>query len=308
MVKFMKKLPAGTLLVPMLISALLATVWPDLLHIGGITEDFLGGRSINFIVGMLTFSSGLNIDFDSFKKILKRHGSIMLVKLVLVTVLSLLYARFFGQGGILGISAVAFTVAMVSMNPAMYISLVDDFGTEVDKAAFGFTGLFSIPVIPVLIYSFNGQGAVDWMPIISTIVPLVLGIILGNMDTDFRDLFGGSVAILLPILGWNMGQGMNLITALQAGFSGVALGVLYYLFMSVLVIFDTRVLKNDGIAPMAMNSVAALSTSIPAILAQSIPELQQYVPNAIAQILMVNLISVFVTPMIIRKLAEAKSK
>lgn len=304
MVKFMKKLPAGTLLVPMLVSALLHTIWPELFHIGGITEDFLGGRSINFIVGMLTFSSGLIIDMTSFKTMLKRHGVIMLVKLILVVLVSLLYAKLFGQQGILGISAVAFTVAMVSMNPAMYISLVDDFGTEVDKAAFAFTGLFSIPVIPVLIYSFNGQGTVDWMPILSTILPLLLGIILGNLDPDFRDLFGGTVVILLPLLGWNMGQGMNLITAFQAGFSGIVLGILYYVFTSSIVIFDQKVLKNDGIAPMAMNSVAALSTSIPAILAQSIPELQPYVPNAIAQILMVNLITVFVTPMIIRKMSE----
>ena len=304
MVKFMKKLPAGTLLVPMLLSALLHTLWPELFHIGGITEDFLGGRSINFIVGMLTFSSGLIIDLNSFKTILKRHGVLMLLKLILVVPISLLYGHFFGQGGILGISAVAFTVAMVSMNPAMYISLVDDFGTEVDKAAFAFTGLFSITVIPVLMYSFGGQGAVDWMPIISTVIPLILGIILGNLDPDFRDLFGGAVVMLLPILGWNMGQGMNLITAFQAGVSGIILGVLYYVFTSIFVIFDKKVLKNDGVASMAMNSVAALSTSIPAIIAQSIPELQQYVPNAIAQILMVNLITVFVTPMVIRRLVD----
>lgn len=304
MVKFMKKLPAGTLLVPMLLSALLHTLWPDLLHIGGITEDFLGGRGVNFIVGMLTFSSGLIIDLKSFKTMLKRHGVLMLVKLVLVVLVSLLYAKVFGQAGVLGISAVAFTVAMVSMNPAMYISLVDDFGEEVDKAAFAFTGLFSIPVIPVLIYSFSGQGAVDWMPILSTIFPLLLGIIIGNLDPDFRELFDGTVVILIPMLGWSMGQGMNLIIALQAGFSGIVLGVLYYIFTSSLVIFDKRVLKNDGVAAMAMNSVAALSTSIPAILAQSIPELQQYVPSAVAQILMVNLITVFVTPAIIRKMAE----
>lgn len=304
MVKFMKKIPAGTLLVPMLLSALLHTLWPELLHIGGITEDFLGGRSINFIVGMLTFSSGLIIDLNSFKTILKRHGLLMLLKLILVVPLSLLYGQFFGQAGILGISAVAFTVAMVSMNPAMYISLVDDFGTEVDKAAFAFTGLFSIPVIPVLIYSFGGQGAIDWMPIISTIIPLLLGIILGNLDPDFRDLFGGAVVMLLPILGWNMGQGMNLITAFQAGFSGILLGVFYYVFTSIFVIFDKKVLKNDGVASMAMNSVAALSTSIPAIIALSIPELQQYVPTAIAQILMVNLITVFVTPMVVRKFSD----
>ena len=42
MLKFMQKIPAGTLIVPMLISALLATFWPTLFHIGGITQDFLG--------------------------------------------------------------------------------------------------------------------------------------------------------------------------------------------------------------------------------------------------------------------------
>lgn len=304
MVKFMKRLPAGTLLIPMLLSALLHTLWPELFHIGGITEGFLGPGSVNFIVGMLTFASGLIIDLKSFKTMLKRHGLLMLVKLALVVPISLLYVFFFGQAGVLGISAVAFIVAMVSMNPAMYISLVDDFGEEVDKAAFAFTGLFSIPVIPVLIYSFNGQGTVDWMPIMSTIFPLILGIVLGNLDPGFRKLFGGTVTILLPMLGWSMGQSMNLVTAFQAGFSGVVLAILYYIFTSSLVIFDKRVLKNDGVAAMAMNSVAALSTSIPAVIALSIPELQQYVPTAVAQILMVNLISVFVTPAIIRKLAN----
>lgn len=304
MLKFMQKIPAGTLIVPMLISALLATFWPTLFHIGGITQDFLGGFSTNFIVGMLTFSSGLNIDLDSFKKILKRQGLIMLLKLGITVGLSLLYVELFGQSGILGISAVAFTVVIVSMNPALYISLVKDFGTEIDKAAFGFTGLFSIPVIPVLIFSFGGQGSVNWLPILSTILPLIIGIVLGNLDPDLRGYFGGTVAILLPLLGWNMGQSMNLVTALQAGVSGIVLGLFYYVFTSVLVVFDKRILKNDGVAAMAMNAVAALSTSIPAVLAQSNPELQQYVPTAVAQILMVSLISVFVTPMIIRKLTK----
>ena len=252
---------------------------------------------------MLTFSSGLNIDLDSFKKILKRQGLIMLLKLGIAVGLSLLYVELFGQSGILGISAVAFTVVIVSMNPALYISLVEDFGTEIDKAAFGFTGLFSIPVIPVLIFSLGGQAPVNWLPML-TILPLIIGIVLGNLDPDLRGYFGGTVVILLPLLGWNMGQSMNLVTALQAGVSGIVLGLFYYVFTSVLVVFDKRILKNDGVAAMAMNAVAALSTSIPAVLAQSNPELQQYVPTAVAQILMVSLISVFVTPMIIRKLTK----
>lgn len=306
MVKFMKKLPAGTLLVPMMLSALLHTIWPDLFRIGGITEQFLGGGAVSFIVGMLTFSSGLGIDLESLKKVIKRQGVLMLVKLLVAVGLSILYAAIFGQGGIFGISALAFTVVMVSMNPAMYISLIDDFGTEVDKAAFGFTGLFSIPVIPVMIYSFGGDGAMDWMPIISTIAPLILGIVLGNLDHDFRGLFDGTVVILLPMLGWSMGQSMNLVDALQAGVSGVILAVFYYLAMASLYVTDTRLLKNDGVAALSMTSVAALSTSIPAIVAFTNPELIPYVPSAVAQILMVSLISVFVTPVIMRRTVENK--
>lgn len=303
MVKFMKKVPAGTLLVPMILSAILHTFWPNLFFIGGVTEEFLGGGGTNFIIGMLTFASGLGIDLSSVKSLLKRHGTIMLAKILVAVILSLLYRQIFGEAGIFGISAVAFVVAMVSMNPALYISLVDDFGTDLDKAAFGFTGIFSIPVIPVMIYSIGGQGEIDWLPIASTLIPLILGIVLGNLDPEFNDLFDGTIRVLLPVLGWAMGQSVNLIDAFQAGLSGILLAILYYVFMSSLVVTDKYLLKNDGIPAMAMNSVAALSTATPAIIAVSNPEVAPFVSSAIAQILMANLISVVVTPAIVTKMA-----
>lgn len=304
----MKKIPAGTLLVPMIISALLHTFWPNLILIGGVTEDFLGGGGTNFIIGMLTFASGLGIDLKSLQTIVKRHGVIMFSKLVVAVGLSLLFRQFFGEAGIFGISAVAFIVVMVSMNPALYISLVDDFGTDLDKAAFGFTGIFSIPVIPVMIYSIGGQGNIEWLPIASTLIPLILGIVLGNLDPDFNKLFDGTITVLLPLLGWAMGQSMNLIDAFQAGLSGVLLVVFFYVFMTSIVATDKYLLKNDGIPAMAMNSVAALSTATPAIIAATNPDVAPYVSNAIAQILMCNLISVVVTPMIVTKMADRKNE
>lgn len=307
MVKFMKKIPAGTLLVPMILSAILHTFWPNLILIGGVTEEFLGGGGTNFMIGMLTFASGLGIDLKSLKTIVKRHGVIMFVKLLVAVGLAILFREFFGEAGVLGISAVAFTVAMVSMNPALYISLVDDFGTELDKAAFGFTGIFSIPIIPVMIYSIGGQGNIEWMPIVSTLIPLILGIILGNIDPDFNTLFKGTVKVLLPVLGWAMGQSMNLFDAFQAGLSGILLAVLYYVFMSSIVGTDKYLLKNDGVPAMAMNSVAALSTATPAIIAATNPDVAPFVSGAIAQILMCNLISVVVTPAIVKKLAGGKN-
>lgn len=221
MLRFMRKIPAGTLIVPMLVSALINTFWPDLFQIGGITEGFLGGGGTSFIMGMLTFVSGLAIDLKKSDEILKHHGVLILVKLILAVGLSFLYISLFGQEGILGMSALAFTVVIVSVNSSLYISLAGEYGTKLDQAAFAFVGLFSIPVIPVMIYSVGGAGNIEWGPILSTLVPLVLGIILGALEPGFKDFFSGAIAILLPFLGWSMGQSMNLFDGLKAGFSGI---------------------------------------------------------------------------------------
>lgn len=50
-----------------------------------------------------------------------------------------------------------------------------DYGDDVDETAFGLTGLFSIPALPVVAFAFSGQGGVDWAPILSPIIPLLLG-------------------------------------------------------------------------------------------------------------------------------------
>lgn len=305
MLKLMKKIPAGTLIVPMLLSALINTFWSGLFQMGGITEGFLGGQGNNFIMGMLTFVSGLGIDLRKSKDILKHHGVLILVKLILSVGLSFLYIYLFGQEGTLGMSALAFTVIIVSVNSSLYISLSDDYGSELDRAAFAFVGLFSIPVIPVMIYSVGGAGNIDWLPILSTLVPLILGIVIGAVEPGFKEFFSGAIGILLPFLGWSMGQSMNLIDGFKAGFSGILLTILFYIFTSVLVLVDRYVLKNSGTTAMSMNAVAPASTSIPTIVAQSNPALQPFVPAAIAQVLMACIITIFVTPIIVQKLDKA---
>jgi len=42
MLNAIKKVPAGTFLVPMLVSAFLYTFWPNLFQIGGLTEHIFG--------------------------------------------------------------------------------------------------------------------------------------------------------------------------------------------------------------------------------------------------------------------------
>lgn len=309
MVKFMNKIPAGTFLVPMLLSALLYTLWPNLFrNLGGITNAFLGGSGTNFIIGLICFCSGIGINLKTLGKLFKRHGVLLLVKLVLTVGFGLLFIALFGQSGVFGISALAFIVAICSMNPALYISIVNDFGDEVDKAAIGLVGLFGIPAVPMLIYAISGQGKIQWMPIISTILPLMLGMILGNLDKDFSKIFGAGISVLLPILGWNIGQGMNLIEGLQSGIYGIILVVVFYVLMSPLVVVDKMILKNDGVAALSMNAVAGVSASFPAIVAQVNPGLESYVTSATTQIVTLAIITILVTPMLARKLYQQTHK
>ncbi|MBA5728339.1 2-keto-3-deoxygluconate permease [Aerococcaceae bacterium INB8] len=79
-------------------------------------------------------------------------------------------------------------------------------------------------------------------------------------------MFGPGVATLLPLLGWNIGQGLDLTDATQSGLIGVLLVGVYYLFNLYQYPLDTKVLKNNGMASLSMMSAAGISLSVPRLL------------------------------------------
>lgn len=297
------KIPAGTFLIPMLLSALLYTISPNFVRIGGLTEAAFSGDGLNFILGAICLCSGTGIDVKKLVKILKRQGILLVTKLVLSISLGLGVIALFGQEGIFGISSVALVVALSSINPALYLSLVKDFGNEEDPAAFGLTGLFSIPVVPIIVYSLTSSGgSMDWSPIYSTLIPIAIGMLLGNLDKKFTALFGPGVALFIPLMGWNIGQGIDLVEATKSGLLGILLVIIYYIFTSPIFFTDKFVLKQDGIAGLSMISIAGVSVSAPMLLSQTHPELAPYVTSATAQLLTGVVITSLVTSFLVKKL------
>lgn len=297
------KIPAGTFLIPMLLSALLYTISPNFVRIGGLTEAAFSGDGLNFILGAICLCSGTGIDVKKLVKILKRQGILLVTKLVLSISLGLGVIALFGQEGIFGISSVALVVALSSINPALYLSLVNDFGNEEDPAAFGLTGLFSIPVVPIIVYSLTSSGgSMDWSPIYSTLIPIAIGMLLGNLDKKFTALFGPGVALFIPLMGWNIGQGIDLVEATKSGLLGILLVIIYYIFTSPIFFTDKFVLKQDGIAGLSMISIAGVSVSAPMLLSQTHPELAPYVTSATAQLLTGVVITSLVTSFLVKKL------
>jgi 2-keto-3-deoxygluconate permease len=309
MLNAIKRVPAGTFLVPMLLSALIYTFWPNLFQIGGLTEHIFGGAGTNGLIGAICFASGTGIDLKKIGYALKRQGVLMLAKFILGVTVSLLFISFFGQSGVLGISALAFTIAICSINPAVYLSLMQQYGNEQDTAVYGVTGLFSIAAVPMVVYGIASGGNIDWMPVISTLVPMIVGVVFGNLDPDFKDFFMPALPALTFLMGWNLGYGLNLIESFRAGFGGIILAILFYIINFGILLIDRFVLKNDGTVGATFLTVAGLSVSTATILGQIYPDvLGPYVTAAASQVLLVVVVTSVITPFIVAKLANRENK
>lgn len=303
MLKLINKIPAGMFVVPMVISMVINTFWPDLFNIGGMTQSLFSGDGVGFIVAFLTFASGVSIKFKDLPTLFKRHGVLFLLKLAITMGLSILYMRAFGQEGIFGISALGFTLVMTSINPSVYLSIVDEYGDELDPAAFGIAGIFTLPLIPQLIYSFGYTqggtgGGLDFTPIISTLIPLVVGMILGNLEPGFRSIFGPGLGAIIPVLGWGIGQSANIIEAFRSGLAGVIVTLFFIVVYSSLFFIDRYLLKNNGITGLAFIVVAGTSAAAGPAITAVYPELLPYLGNSVALVVFAFIITAIATPFV----------
>lgn len=305
MLKAINKIPAGTFLVPMVISMLIYTFWPDAMLIGGVTESWLSGSGTGFIIGMLSFASGTTISFKRIGDLLKHQGVLLLVKVIIATILSFIFLFIFGDEGIFGISGIAFLAIMFSINPSVQVSILSSYGYEKDSGILALSGVFTLPFVPMLVYSIYASGSVagiDWMPIVSTLVPLLVGIILGNIDEGFTALFSPAVGALLPLLGWNLGQTMNVIEALRSGVSGLIITAFFVLVFSVLYFVDTKALGYEGVSGVSFITVAGTSTVIAPTIAETFPQVAPYVTSANSQILFATIALAILSPMVAKRL------
>lgn len=75
---------------------------------------------------------------------------------------------------------------------------------------FGLVGIFSIPAIPLCIYALLGKGSsISIIPLVTTIIPVLIGVLWGNLDKNAPKFFG-PIKALAP-LGFQIGSSLNLI-------------------------------------------------------------------------------------------------
>lgn len=301
----MKKIPGGLLILPMLLSSLINTFSPGLLRIGDPTTALFTSKGTMTLIGMILFISGSQFKLSQIPMTLKRIGVLSATKLLLSWAVGFLYMAYFGMDGFFGISALAMIATISSCNPGLYLALMHSYGDDVDRAAFGILNLIAVPIIPVMILNASRGVGIDYLHVLATLVPFLLGIFFGNIDMNFQKMFASGTMILLPFLGFSFGSNINLMVAARSGFAGLLLTFLFFILgMVPMVLVDRFILKRPGYGAAAVCSVAGMSLVVPALASSINPAYEPYLESAIAQIAFAVVLTSLITPLITKKMAQ----
>lgn len=312
MLKKINQLPAGMFLVPMVVSMVLISIFPNMYDRFGGTSQASFQMGTPVVIGLLVFAAGTSLDLKQIVPLLKRHLPMILFKLFWSSLLIYFYYLAFGSQGIFGISLLSFACVIYSLNPAVALAIHSSYGDQRFGAVYGIFGILGMSFTPLILLSLltadGGAGGIDWNPIISIFIPLIVGMSLGNLDPDFADFFTPMIGRLLPFLGWNLGAGMRIQDALASGGSGLLMTLAFFILMLPLIFFDRYVTKqNAGIDGAAIWNVAGMSVANPALIGLTLPEtFGDDVVAATAIVMMVCIASSLLSPLVAQKLYQRK--
>lgn len=151
------------------------------------------------------------------------------------------------------------------------------------------------------------------MSIITTLIPFLLGMLLGNLDGDLRTLFAGATRPMLFFAGCDFGAAVNLLAAVRTGLSGLVLSLIYIVCCCFgLLLVDRKLLQQPGYASASLSCVAGASVSMPVLVAQTLPQYADYAETATAQVaccvVITTVFSCFFTRFVLKKWGGAKER
>ena len=258
------KIPGDIIIIPMFIGCAINSLMPQVLQIGGFTTPIVKGAGP--LVGAFLFFIGGTISLKNTPKAVGRGAAIILSKIAVSVILGLLVAKLLGDN-FLGLSALAIIGAMSVANNAMYAGIVDVYGNEIDAGAVGITTLSVGPMVTMAALASAGLANISIWHLVGTVLPLVLGIALGNAFPFMKKALSNGVPAIIMIVGFCLGANMSFGQILEGGLPGILLGILTTALGGAVAIWVDRSTGGSGIAGAAISSTAASAIATPAALA-----------------------------------------
>jgi 2-keto-3-deoxygluconate permease len=267
----LERVPGGMMIVPLLIGALIHTIFPD-------AGPFFGSFTGALFDGALTILAvfyvcmGASIDVRATPYIIKKGGALFATKVALAVVIGVVLGQFLSEkpitsGFFAGLSVLAVVASFNDTNGGLYMALMGQFGKPRDVATYSVLTIESGPFLTMVTLGVAGLSAFPWQALVGTLIPLLVGAILGNLDPDMRKWLGGATGVLIPFFAFALGAGINLLDVWHAGLLGLLLGLAVFALSGIALIGADKVTGGRGVAGIAAASTAGNAAAVPAIVA-----------------------------------------
>lgn len=282
---FLKKVPAGMMIVPMFLSAIINTFFPDLLQIGSFTTAVFTNEGTAAILGVQLVCMGAQLRVSELIQVVRRGGVLLISKFIVGAGIGILFGKIFGMAGFFGLTTLAMISAITNSNGSLYLALVTEYGDEVDQTAMSLLAINDGPFLTLIALGASGMANVPIISLVAVIVPILFGMLLGNLDKKVQEFLEPGVSLLLPFVGITLGAGINITNILNGGIAGIILGVITVFISGPLIVLADRIFnKRPGYAGWAVSTTAGNAIAVPAAVATIDATWAPFVAEATTQV------------------------
>jgi 2-keto-3-deoxygluconate permease len=298
------KIPGGLMLVPLLLGVLTNTFFPEFLAIGSFTTALLKNGSLP-LIAVLFLCSGAQIQFKAAGMSLYKGMVLNTSKVFFGVIFGVIFARVAGPGAaILGMTPLAMIGAMSNSNGGLYTALASKYGNNTDVGAIAVISANDGPFFEMAFMGIAGVALIPLEALFATIFPILLGMLLGNLDDKIRDFLKPGMMIAIFLFAFPLGAGLSLQTLAKAGLPGVLLGLFTIVATGLPSYFIYRLLvkkkyRHSGAVGAAIGTTAGNAVATPAAIAAIDPTWLPYAEVATAQVAASIVVTAILIPLLV---------
>jgi 2-keto-3-deoxygluconate permease len=270
-----EQVPGGMMTVPLLCGSIITTFAP---HTGSFFGSFTNALFSGAIPILAVFfvCMGATISVRSLPLIVRRGGALMAGKIALGIVAGAILGHFIGSqpissGFFAGLSTLAVVAAINDTNGGLYMTLMRRYGRAEDAAAYAVMSLESGPFLTMVTLGVAGLSSFPWQTLLGAILPLCVGMLLGNLDPDMRSFLGQGAPVLIPFFAFALGATFDLHLVWAAGLLGLVLGLATLVVSAVLLVAIDKLIGGTGTAGLAAATTAGNAAAVPMLVAAANP-------------------------------------
>jgi 2-keto-3-deoxygluconate permease len=296
----MNRIPGGLMLVPLVLGSVIGTFAPGALGIGSFTTALFQDSALP-LIALLIFMTGTQVTGRSSGPVLAHTGVILLTKSLIPAGLVVLLGLAVGIDGFWGISILGLLAAFDNSNGGLWLAFTGKYGDERDRGAYMASAINDGPFFSLLFLGASGLGDIPLLALVAAIVPFLLGMVVGNLDPQWRDVLRPVPNIVIPFFAFALGTGIDLGSVVTGGLTGLGVGVAVVLITGSLVYLGYRFLlrrgRKAGIG-FAAATTAGNAIATPGIVAAADPRFAEYAGTATAQVAASVLVTAILAPLV----------